>query len=485
MKRFGTIAVIAALLLASALFYRFRDDASAQPAEPAEVAATATTAAAASPAGPTMHASHEGVLTLSADSSHGYMLSNQAQEVYAAIDINAQKSAGGERPPLNISLVIDRSGSMRGDKMTYAKQASSALIDQLRPQDRLSIISYGTDVTLALPSTLAGGSALSRMRAVVQNMQAAGGTNISGGYARGVEEVVKFMRDETINRVILVSDGEATVGNTSPHVFRQMARNYRSQGVSLSTIGVGLDYNEDVMASMADEGAGNYYFVDTPASAVAIFEAEMEQLAATVAKNTAVLLSFGEGVTMENIYGFSHQKVGDKVAVSLAEFRSGDNKNILLKLRVDPSKGGLFSLLEATLSYKDVQRDALQTQLVALESVRTEDMALANSQVNVEVIGRVQQIEVAASLKDAMVAYEEGRDEEAKGVLRRSQRKVSEARDKYKFKSAAIGRAGAELEATLDAVNRPAVSMDERKRMVKQKKSVSRNIQKSDVVDLW
>lgn len=485
MKRFGTTAVIAALLLASALFYRFRDDTPAKRADPAAPAATATAASAPSPPSPTMHAAHEGVLTLRADSSHGYMLSGQPQEVYAAIDINAQEGVGGERPPLNISLVIDRSGSMRGDKMTSARQASKALIDQLRPQDRLSIISYGTDVTLALPSTLATGAARSRMRAVVEKMRAAGGTNISGGYARGVDEVVKFMRDDTINRVILVSDGEATVGNTSAHVFRQMARDYRSQGVSLSTIGVGLDYNEDVMASMADEGAGNYYFVDTPASAVAIFEAEMEQLAATVAKNTALLIAFGEGVTLQNIYGFSHHKVGDKVAVSLAEFRDGDNKNILLKLRVDPARDGLFSLLEATLSYEDVQRDVLQTQRVALESVRTEDVALAKSRLNVEVIGRVQQIEVATSLEEAMVAFAEGRDEDARGVLRRSQRKVSAARDKYKFKSAAIGRAGAELEATLDAVSEPAVSTDERKRVVKRQKSVSRRIQKSDVVDLW
>ncbi|AWV89698.1 vWA domain-containing protein [Bradymonas sediminis] len=482
MKRFGTVAVIAALLLATALFYRFRgEEATPDTRTPTPPVTERPTA----PPTPTMHATKAGVLTLSADSSHGYMLSDSAQEVYAAIDIAAQQIDGGERPPLNISLVIDRSGSMRGSKMENAKSAAIALIDKLRPQDRISIVSYATDVEVTMPSTMARGTDIGAMQRQIRDMRAAGGTNIAGGYTYGVEEVKKFMRDDTINRVILVSDGEATIGNTNPDVFRKMAQTYRAQGVSLSTIGVGLDYNEDLMAGMADEGAGNYYFVDAPSSAVAIFERELDSLAKTVAKNTAVLLSFGDGVILEDVYGFAHQNVGSKVAISLAEFQSGENKNILLKLRVDPSKGGVFPLMNATLSYKDMQQSDLNTQIVALESVRTEDVELAKSKVNVEVIGRVQQIEVAESLKDAMTAYEAGRDEEAKEVLRKSQRRVQAASDKYQFKSEAVGRAGGELKDALDAVNKPAATFEERERTVKYKKSKSRNMKRSDSIDLW
>lgn len=484
MKRFGTIAVIAALLLATALFYRFRDQGEAQDTEP-DAVATAAIPTPVAPSTPTMHATQNGVLTLSADSSHGYTLSGNAQEVYAAVDITAQKIDTGERPPLNIALVIDRSGSMRGDKMHHAKAAADALIDKLNAQDRLSLVTYATDIDVAVSSAMATQSNRTRMKRAVESMRAAGGTNIAGGYTHGVDQVKRYMRDETINRVILVSDGEATVGNTSPRVFRQMAQTYLSQGVSLTTIGVGLDYNEDVMAGMADEGAGNYYFIDAPASAVKMFETEMDSLARTVAKNTAILLSFGEGVTLQDVYGFSHRQVGDKVAISLAEFRSGENKNILVKLRVDPGSDGLFSLMNATLSYKDVQQNQLQTHRVNLDSVRTDDTELAKSKINVEVVGRVQQIEVAESLQDAMSAYEEGNDEEARSVLRRSQRSVKAAHDKYKFKSEAVGRAGSELDDALDAVNKPAPSREARKRTVKRKKSKSRKMKKSGVIDLW
>ncbi len=479
MKRLGTIAVIAGLLLATALFYRLRpehkDDTPDQVAEVQPTPKPVPVEHAKAPT-PTTHASAAGVLKLDAGISHGYLASGSQQDVYAAIDISAKKIEGATRPPLNLAVVIDRSGSMRGTKLDYAKRAAMRLVDKLTPDDRLAVVSYATGVSINMTSRKATGAAKASMRAAIQAIEAGGGTNIYDGYARGVQQVRRFKTDETINRVVLLSDGKATVGDTNPYDLQNMARRYLRQGVSLTTMGMGLDYNEDLLSAMADQGSGNYYFIDKPTSVVSIFQSEFQGLAATVARNTSLVISLADGVEIEELYGFSHDSTNNQVLVSLAEFQSGENKNILLKLRANAGAAGKRPIMKVDLSYQDVASDSAKNEHVRLASVSTNDIQKTTTEVNVDVISRVQQVEVAQSLKDAMAAYEKGDAQQAQQVLRRRRRVLHHARAKYHINEPNFAAAEDELDKTANQLGSVPSGSSSGKRMIKTKKARGRMI---------
>jgi Ca-activated chloride channel family protein len=314
------------------------------------------------------------------------------------------------------------------------------------------------------------------MRAAINQIYSGGGTNISDGYSRGFQEVETWKSEESVNRVVLLSDGQATVGETRPEALKSMARSNLQRGVSLTTMGVGLDYNEDLMAGMADEGSGNYYFIDKAETVVSIFKSEFDGLAKTVAKNTSLVISLAEGVELENLFGFSHKRTSRQVMVSLAEFQSGENKNILLKLRARAEATGHHPIMDVDLSYQDVTDDAPKNQHVELVSVSTDDIKKTESEVNVDVISRVQQVEVAESLKDAMAAYERGEKEQAQQELKRQQRSLRKARKKYKIKGEPYDKAEAELAQTANDVDKNDSSSSTGKRMIKSKKARGRMI---------
>jgi Ca-activated chloride channel family protein len=480
MKRLGTIAVIAGLLLATALFYRLRPEET--PPATTHVNATPATSTSVNPTPadtdpkPTTNATSTGTLTLDGGTSHGYLANNDTEDIYAAIDISAKHIEGGTRPPLNLAVVIDRSGSMRGEKIAHAKRAAMRLVDELQTHDRLAIISYSSGVSVDISSVEATQSAKSRMRAAVHQIHSSGGTNIGSGYSRGFQEVQQWKSHESINRVVLLSDGQATVGETRPYVLEGMARSNLQQGVSLTTMGVGLDYNEDLMAGMADQGAGNYYFIDKADTVVSIFGSEFDGLAKTVAKNTSLVISLAEGVELNNLFGFAHERTDNRVMVSLAEFQSGEEKNILLKLRTHPDAVGEYPIMDVDLSYQDVTQDVPKNQRVELASIATDNLEETKTEVNVDVISRVQQVEVAESLKVAMAAYERGEKEQAQQELKRQKRSLRKARKKYKIKGKSYDMAEAELSNTAEQVNKYEQSSSSGKRMIKSKKARGRMI---------
>ncbi len=478
MKRLGTIAVIAGLLLATALFYRFRPEE--EPAEPPEVTTTTPDPTPVEPEdeGPTpiTDASADGTLSIEAGISHGYLASGTSEETYAAIDIEAKEVEGGARPPLNLALVIDRSGSMTGTKMRYAKRAAQRLVDELGPHDRLSIVSYSTDVSVDISSRQATQAAKASMRASIDRLNAAGGTNISGGFTRASQQVQQNKSPETINRVVLLSDGRATVGVTNVPQLRQMARQSLQKEVSLTTMGVGLDYNEDLMSAMADEGSGNYYFIDKPDTVVSILESEFDALAETVARKASLVITLPDGIELDELYGFSHQRTRKQVLVSLAEFQSGQAKNILLKLRPTADKAGELPIMNVDLSYQDVTDDKDKSQTLELAAVVTDDIEKTKELVNPEVISRVQQVEVANSLQAAMAAYQSGNTAQAQDQLRNQQRSLRKAREKYNLKDKSFDKADDELADTSSKMQRSAPSSAEGKRTIKSKKARGRMI---------
>jgi Ca-activated chloride channel family protein len=474
MKQLATIGVVVLTLLGAAFYFGQQDKPQPPQPDPDPVVPDVEPPKQNQPV---VSASADGTLKVRTAISNGYLMQGSSHDMYAAIDVEAIEHKGAKRPPLNVAVVIDRSGSMAGDKIEHAKAAARRLVNVLGEQDRVAVISYGSDVTVDFSSQPVTQSTRMSLFRAINNIAIGGGTNLSGGFQRGYNEISKWKNSEAVNRVILMSDGHANIGITNTHKLVGLSSNALSSKVSVSTIGVGLDYNEDLMTKMANQGAGNYYFVDQPSSIVGFLDSELQGLAATVAKNTAVVIKLGPGVTMQELHGFAHQASGNQVFVSLAEFHSEEKKNILLKLNVNAAELGEKPIIETNISYDDIITDKPTHSSLALQSIVTSDPAEAEKLVNVDVIARVQQVEVARTMEEAMNLWNDGNAQEAEKIIDSTQRKMRSRRAKYDFKGGErYDAVDKEMDEMKQQINSAPARSSEGKRYIKKKKARSNAI---------
>jgi Ca-activated chloride channel family protein len=215
-------------------------------------------------------------------------------------ELPSTEGASSARPPLNLALVLDRSGSMGGQKMEYARQAAAFAVDQLRAEDRVSVVAFDDRVETVVASTPAADKA--RIKADIARIDARGSTALHAGWVEGGVQVSAHLAPGHLNRVILFTDGQANVGETRPDAISNDVHGLASRGVSTSTLGIGADYNENLLEAMARSGDGNYYFIESPGQLPSLFAAELRGLLATLGRTVSLGLEPGPGVEILDVY---------------------------------------------------------------------------------------------------------------------------------------------------------------------------------------
>lgn len=223
-----------------------------------------------------------------------------------------------KRRPLNLSLVIDHSGSMAGDKLDYTRQAAQFLVQNLSMRDVLSIVIYNNRVeTLVAPAPVQHKDAITQR---IDEIKASGTTNLSGGWLEAANHVALNQRDDYLNRVILMTDGLANRGIIEPDRLVSLGKQKFETGISTTTMGLGDDFNEDLLIAIANASGGAFYFIESPEVAPTIFQEELRGLLSVVGQNLVISLEPGEyvsGISQLNAY----PSTADKQRVS---FRLGD-----------------------------------------------------------------------------------------------------------------------------------------------------------------
>jgi len=266
-------------------------------------------------------------------------LPHRGGTVYLQLELAAARLVRPGHPePMNIAVVLDRSGSMADErKLEYAKAAVLTLIDRLTDRDRLAIIAYDDRIETLFPSQRVGDR--SYLRSLVRELSPRGSTNLGGGMEEGFRQLYESRREGRVNRVILISDGLANRGVIDAGSLQEIAARYRSRAISLSTIGVGLEFNEDLMLGLAERGGGNYYFIESPRQFASIFDQELSGISAVVAQDVAVELSLGDGVEFADVIGCSRRRDGNRWIIPVGDFAAGERRGLTVELIVPEGSG--------------------------------------------------------------------------------------------------------------------------------------------------
>ncbi len=240
--------------------------------------------------------------------------------------------------PMNVAVVLDRSGSMADEhKMDFAKKAVLSLIDRLSAEDRLSIVIYDNVIETLLPMQPVRDK--SRLKCLLGEIYPRGTTNLGGGLTEGLRQLESHPDGNRINRLVLLSDGLANEGITDPERLERIAAQHRRTGVSISTIGVGLDYNEDLMLGLAEHGGGNYYFVERPGQLASIFDRELSGLSMVIAQDARIELTLGNGINLTDVIGTPWKREGQTVIVPVGDLSAGDLREYTAELSIPEGSG--------------------------------------------------------------------------------------------------------------------------------------------------
>ena len=282
---------------------------------------------------------------------------NAEQDMFVCFDLQVGVPIDlPPRPGLNLALVIDTSGSMAdAGKLDFAKNAALQMKARLAPQDRLGVVAYSNDVDVVWPSTpVANATGLSE---VIAGLIPSGSTNLEGGLLAGCKLARGQADGERLNRVLLLSDGLANVGKSTAAELTPDARAAAEDGIRISTMGVGLQYDEVLMLRLARESGGRYQYIADPEQIGAFLGQEIQALERTVARAASIEFELGQGVQLAEVYGYPVRidPLTRRVTIPVRDLAAGEARRMLVRLRVQPGAMQAGQVIRpATLRYTPV-----------------------------------------------------------------------------------------------------------------------------------
>lgn len=351
-------------------------------------------------------------------------------ETYVGLWIDAPTvQTGGQRLPLDVALVVDTSGSMSGAKINSARMAAASFIDNLAQGDIVSLYSFSDGVQELSPPVVVDDATRAALLARVQRLYASGGTNLWGGLRAGQAATALAPSSHPVRRVVVISDGRANVGPSSAGEFGDLAATSTENGTQITAIGVGLDYDENTLGTLAVRSAGRLYHLEQPEQMAVILQDELQMLSRTVATNAVIEFVPSEGVVVEPTEQLRVDRVGNGVRIPVGSLYSAQHREVLLRTRIANPSEGARPLGRARLVYRSPGADhaAMQSREVPLTVEFVRDGAQSAASANDRVTAMVTRFEAAQSQMRAAEALSAGNAAGAEAELRRAEENLRTA----------------------------------------------------------
>ncbi len=342
----------------------------------------------------TMAASVQAI-TLECVPGNSHAMAAQNTREHVLVKMTASGMAMGARMPVNLCLILDRSGSMEGPPIEFMKQACYYVVDLLEPNDVLSVVAFEETAQVIMPARRVVNKAL--IKEHISRIDVGNTTNLYDGIAAGASQIASVASPGYVNRALLFTDGEPTAGNKDFNSIVGQVAEQKSRGVTVTALGFGGEYNEELLAAIAKRSGGNYYYITRPDLIPEIFRKELETLMMIVARNVRMRAQLSRWVQVRQIYGklptFGHRSA----EVTLSDMERSETRTALIELGFEPRPGGTYRVLKVEVTYDDSISGRTETVMGDVVVEFTADAALVASGVNA-LVGR--ELEVAEASKN-------------------------------------------------------------------------------------
>ena len=374
------------------------------------------------------------LVTIRAELDRGVLPANQAQTAVVKLTLDtAPLPREGERPPVNLAIVLDRSGSMRGAPIQHAREAAIEAIRRLGPNDIFSLVTYDSVIETLIPA----GRLTDRREAeqIIRNITPRGMTALFGGVSQGAAELRKHMEMEgapRIHRMILLSDGLANVGPSSPADLGRLGQSLAKEGIAVTTVGLGNSYNEDLMTRLARQSDGNTYYVEDSRDLVRIFNEELGDVLSVAARGVFVKFECPPGVRPVRSMGRDARIEGQTVEIRLNQLYGGQERHILIEVELPATPAQVdLPVVNALVRYENLLRKEEETQTAALVARFSEAEQEVQASVNPVVMQEYMMFQAAEARTQAVELYERGERDQAQQVLLLNSMQLQQAGETY------------------------------------------------------
>ncbi len=346
---------------------------------------------------------------------------------------HASTQDAAARKPLNLAFVLDRSGSMEGEKLELVKRAVAFGLNQLTPEDRAAVVIYDERVQTLTPSTPMTGDAKAQAMLALGAVRAGGSTALGEGWLTGCRLAAAVGAESDgrwLTRTLLLTDGLANVGITEPHELIGHATELRRRGVTTTSFGVGADFDEQLLRGLAEAGGGNFHFIDGAAQIADFFAGELGELLTVVAEEVTLELTLPSGLEAMLLNDYPVERHGgdwpaldagaggERLTVDLGTLSAGEERALIFELTAAPGTPGTEARIDALLRYRRSADRGEETIVAPPTTLRYAAVVEAEAeQPDLPVIEAAGRLQAARAKYEAWEHSRAGRHDAARATL--------------------------------------------------------------------
>lgn len=392
-----------------------------------------------------------------ADLGHSVLSTRKSDKTYLRLSLKTLAGIKSERrPPINVALVIDRSGSMSGDRIEAAKKAAHVALDRLAADDIVSVVTYNHKVDVLAPAGRLG-AVRQEIERAIDRLTVDGTTALYAGTKEGGEQVQKFLSDTKVNRVVLISDGLANVGPSSPHELGELGRKFAGKGISVTTIGLGLEYNEDLMQRLASASDGNHAFVESPRQLAGIFDKEFGDALSIAAQDVTIIIECRTGFKPTRVLGREADISGSTIRLKMNQLQADNERYVVIEMETPSgAKAGEADVADIKVEYLDLDNGSRSEKQASVRARLSDDEKDVEGSINKAVLAQVTAQIATEQNEKAVELRDKGDISGARKMLQDNAAYIKKSRETYSTGASAAPMPSVEVLSDLEKRNEEA-----------------------------